>query len=414
MIYILFLFTIFLLFYSVRYRPGMFLAYILFFPKLNNILFSKIGFGDYRYVTILILFPFMIGYLYHKTSFYFLIKRVFKSRITLSYLILTLYVIIYGNYLGTEYEWVYINTFIYPTLFLFFIAGIFMFSPDIQKDFFIGVGVFMLITFFVILTSGNYNPSDSQERLLLYDDTGMGAIFQGRLAGLFVVFSFLLVILQRSFYRRIGFLLLLISGFWLLSVGSRGPLVAVFCTFIFYYIYNREKSKMMQSILLFLLFFIPIIFIFDFSDTLLISRFFDLGDLGIENTKRYYRWILFFEILPDHFLYGLGPGGWGREVMIGDYRYPHNIIIESVSEFGLLGFFTIMIIVLSCFRVSRRVIKNQTSNIYQIFLVCCWVYLFINTMFSGSLMLGNEMFLISSAILIGVSFSINNPKSFTK
>jgi O-antigen ligase len=130
----------------------------------------------------------------------------------------------------------------------------------------------------------------------------------------------------------------------------------------------------------------------------------------LESTTRYYRILLFFQLLPDNPIFGLGPGGWGKHVMIGDYRYPHNIFIELIIEFGLFGVLFLAIMSISTFWALRKILTNKSDTmIGQKILAMVWVYYALNTLTSGSL-LNNTEFHVFSGILMGIMIKMNSKK----
>ena len=131
---------------------------------------------------------------------------------------------------------------------------------------------------------------------------------------------------------------------------------------------------------------------------------------NIEGMTRYYRWQLFFKYYPENFIFGLGPGGWGKYVMFGEYRYPHNIIIEFFLMYGLLGLTSFFLISLTCFNSIIKILRNNEISLNIKSIGLAWVFYFIAAMFSGSFIYGNLSFFIFSGLLVGINLYVDNYK----
>ena len=91
--------------------------------------------------------------------------------------------------------------------------------------------------------------------------------------------------------------------------------------------------------------------------------------------------------------------------MIGDYRFPHNLIIEAIIEFGIIGGVSIVMLGLSGFNTMRKILKNKTSNAYSKILIVVWIYATVNSMFSGNFITSSLPFFVSTGFLVGVNIS---------
>ena len=70
-----------------------------------------------------------------------------------------------------------------------------------------------------------------------------------------------------------------------------------------------------------------------------------------------------------NFIFGLGPGGWGKQIALSDYSFPHNIIIESILEHGIMGAIFIFTVISTGFRQFYKRIGKINSNLYMNILV---------------------------------------------
>lgn len=387
------LFTIFSCLFFCNKRPGFVLAYLLFFQNLNNILFTEVGLESYRYITSIIFLPIII---YKEISFNSVFTKILLLRKTLffrGYFLLVLYMLIFSLILSTSYELLYLQKFLFPGFILCIVGGLIFLNPRIHKDFFNGILFFSLLTvIYLIITKGLGSLSDRT-----FEGETISAITQGRIAGIMFIFSFMYTFnfkLKFRYEKIIGFILIFISIFWLFYTGTRGAALASLFSLIFYYFFTQEKLKKIWRILIILLMLLPFYEYFQFENSLLYNRILDTQN--ITQMIRYQRMEMFLKYLPDYFITGTGPGGWSKKIWGGEFRYPHNIFMEFVIEFGLIGFISFVLTYLGGLKTTILIIKNGSQ--YKSAILLGWIFYAINVMFSGGFVQGNEIFFIYSAI----------------
>ena len=129
---------------------------------------------------------------------------------------------------------------------------------------------------------------------------------------------------------------------------------------------------------------------------------------AIESMSRYGRWQIFFNIFDQSIVKGLGPGGWGKYVMIGAYRYPHNILIEFVIEYGLIGIISFLLIFLGGIRVCVEIMRDLNRNFYTKAIALSWIFYATSSMFSGSFIQGDAVFFAITGIIAGLRVNTSN------
>lgn len=89
-----------------------------------------------------------------------------------------------------------------------------------------------------------------------------------------------------------------------------------------------------------------------------------------------------FRAFSDTNTLGLGSGGYMTYINSTDSRaYPHNILLESMAELGLLGLMlTLSLIVIAIFRYFKY---HRVKNFYSITLFVLFLYSLLNAMTSG-------------------------------
>ena len=388
--------------YGLR-KPGFIMAYLLFFQSLNNLLFSQIGLVQLKFFLPLFFLLFFFVKFFSKKKFVSLINNFFLNKISIGYLILVIYMSMYALFIGGNYEFTFVKMFLFPGLLLFLISSTCFYKVEMYHQLFNGIILFTIVFVVSIIT---FNGLDAlSDRTFSEDVKNISSITQGRLAGLLSILLIILIIYKKTYSKYFIIAALVLSFFWLSITGTRGALVALFGTLFFYFLV--ANNRLLSSKYLFLLssLFIPILFYYGLDQNLLYVRSNELIDLQkIEGMTRIYRWKLFFQYYPENFIFGLGPGGWGKYIMIGEYRYPHNIIIEFLLMYGLVGLISFLFISFSSLSTVIKILRNDIIDFQFKGLVLCWIYYFIAAMFSGSFIYGNFSFFVFSGLLVSINY----------
>jgi O-antigen ligase len=215
---------------------------------------------------------------------------------------------------------------------------------------------------------------------------GLSAIEISRFAAIPIIFSTLFLIINKNSKLLIKIFLLLIILFCLfqmLQSGTRGPVLGLLISFLIYLLYSdinkRSKSFIIAGFSLFIITFYLLVG----QDSLLIDRALLLTEENaIESQNRYFRIVTFFELFPDHFLLGIGPGNWPDYVI--DDQYPHNIFLEVIIELGLLGLILIAGLLLTCYRYLSDILTFISSDALSIGVVLLWFAMFFSFSLSGT------------------------------
>lgn len=405
MIYLFALFLFTFIGYAVYRMPGAALMYVLLYQTFNKLVFEELGLGSLRHLFILgIVFTVSVLH-YRKISFKANVTVLFKSGITKAYSVLFLTIFGYTIYFNTSYEYNYIFDLIYPNINLLLFAALLFFHVKMFNQSAIGMIVYSAFTLIAINLFKDFASIGFIERSEINASSGIGPLTQGKMAGIMALASILFFIETKSKKRWIYLIPVLISCYWMVNIGSRGAVLFLFLALSVYLLFSIRTVRSVFQIVVFALVLMPIIFFtdFDFSTTTLGVRSAELvEDGGLESTKRFYRILLFFRLLPDNIFIGLGPGGWGKYVMLGEYRYPHNIIIEAIIEFGIFGVLFLVLLVVSVLTIIRKSMRMPGFEFIGIrILAICWIYFALNTLTSGSL-LNNSEFHVFNGLLIGM------------
>jgi O-antigen ligase len=184
--------------------------------------------------------------------------------------------------------------------------------------------------------------------------------------------TFLIVMFSgfgRNWLKYIGLIAFPILFLALLSTGSRAAFIAFIISFIF--IVSIYKNLLKVSGVVLVLLFISIIIIKiaipDVSKNIPVDRWWKLShQIGEGNfkTTRTPAWEFCIRHSWDkHILLGHGPGSFAFDFKKIDMPvWPHNILLESLYESGLVGFIAMFIFIIICIKILIVYI-NKTNNI---------------------------------------------------
>lgn len=192
----------------------------------------------------------------------------------------------------------------------------------------------------------------------------------------FVGAAFILLLFS-TLSQKYKTLLLSILLFGLLYSGARGPLVFIFFLLTYYFIRNYKNNNLIK--IYFFIFFVITVFFFFFInfsnkrilELLTINDFIKSGGVVVRITL----WDIAIKMFLDNYIFGAGLGGFETNfysTLGAQLHYPHNIILEVLSELGIIGFILFCIVfVLTLFKL-----KNYSIKIFILFLFSFYLALF--------------------------------------
>lgn len=281
-------------------------------------------------------------------------------------------------------------------------------QKDLIKWIPIGVIVYGLALYLILFTTTDIFNITSYARRNVRDDIGLSPIALSRFSGLLIIST--VIMMLDDYYKKYRYLFIpiLFIGVVFLVLGmSRGPLIAIMVSLLFYIIFQPVNivAKARNLFYLFIpiiLFFGILIFVFNFGAAeVYISRIEGLENF--EDMRRFRRIELALSFIfnsnninLETLIFGLGPGGFANEFNLG---YAHNFFIESVMEYGLLGLISFFILLITGTYISIRIIVSDGPRMYTV-LPLMWVFLFVCFMFSGDLIARRNLYFMSY-LLVG-------------
>ncbi|RKD98091.1 O-antigen ligase family protein [Halopiger aswanensis] len=240
---------------------------------------------------------------------------------------------------------------------------------------------------------------------------GSNHILPGRLVGIGGLVAVYLLSQTQRRYKRILLLIIFFTKISaLLIAGSRGPLVALIGAIGFWLVVLSQESMFMKlRIGQTLRDFIKTGFVAGIGTGLMLLQFpnliekipgirrsielLKLEGIGFSLQRRLQLWSYAYDMWKESPIIGHGVGGFYAE----HNAYPHNIILEILVEFGIIGLCLVTIFVLICLGrlyVSRKAISPTKKS----FIISFPVYCFLAASFSLDIA-GNRIFFMSVSLM---------------
>lgn len=230
----------------------------------------------------------------------------------------------------------------------------------------------------------------------ILSETKFNTITLSRIIGIIVLGTFFQFIIAKKFVLKIlSILIVLVSVYYVFILGTRGVFVSIVFSLAVYFAVQIKESNTRKYFILVLVSIIVVSVAFNLEQFSLFQR---LG--SVTNFKGQSRFILWYysirEFLSNPFI-PLGPGGF-----MSIYKtYPHNFFLELLVDYGFITLIVIPYFVIYGIRKSIQIIKNDNISIAIKIVPVLWLYYFMNTMFSGDILV-NEVWFRISFLLIAV------------
>lgn len=205
------------------------------------------------------------------------------------------------------------------------------------------------------------------------------AIWFSRFVG-FLVLANIIVIYRERKIASLDVIILLLAAYLMIRSGSRGPILSILLVVIFMMFPKMKTRYKLFSLLVVLILYEAFV---AYSSRNI------LGDEDYSGIARIEMYNKVFDIKSIS-LKGTGIGGFSQFMNGVDVlSYPHNIILETYVEIGLIGISLFMLLLIALF---RKMDLNSVS-----FMFC--LYFFFNALVSGDIN-GNNYFFIFAALIL--------------
>ena len=185
------------------------------------------------------------------------------------------------------------------------------------------------------------------------------------LAVLMLIFFRDLFVLRRK-SNLIYIVLCFISIF---LTGSRTSLLAaVVSIFSVLYVYSTQKAQMLKYAFVSCFTVIILFVVLNALEIGGISRYLDIFSLEkmLANTRIYTWGILFTEVIPDNWLWGIGLGNINSEIILGYVPDGDNMYVDVLTQLGIIGLIVLLCLLFS--RFSQLFRLNKTYAQYRLYL----------------------------------------------
>ncbi len=221
-----------------------------------------------------------------------------------------------------------------------------------------------------------------------YSIVGINPIWYARGLGLTIILLFALTDeLKRPALHVVKWLLLLLLFYLTVAAASRGPLLATVITVSIYLYWIPGRRIRPVRILPVALFLLLIVFAYCAGPKPEITGRLTVLSESYRDVSTLYRIQAVFtaaELFLDKPLLGVGTGGFSA---FSPLEYPHNIIMETASEYGLIGIgfmvTVIALVVSQCRKLgSKLASRPRELSIFRCFMLMI-VFSSINAQVSG-------------------------------
>lgn len=232
-------------------------------------------------------------------------------------------------------------------------------------------------------------------------------IFGGKCAFVILILTALFLFEKNNKYKYIFAFGAVFYFFALLLSGTRAYYISVFCTFIlmilFYIIKNKKAVKIL---VLFVLLSILAVAVYKFNPVMheRINKTSITKDVSLVYRIDMYKHGLNL-LLKEHRIFGFYPAmSATQDGNIHKLPHFHNIYLQIILDFGLVGFILFLAIFFLIFK-RLFVLYNQTQSVYYLMLIFAWIAVLISENFDSLLrypFFTGQCFWITGLMLGGV------------
>lgn len=402
--FLLVLLVICLLYFAHKQKVGYFVCFSLLFFRIATTLFYSSSTSLYTLNSLFLGISYVVVLIWQFNYFNRdVIIRYYNSPVVISMVIVSLLMIVY-NYIGPYYakhsdfireqQLSYlINVFIPFILLPFFVSDSFTRNDIIPAILF--WGIFYVV---VALTCFDFKMVILRERELLKDtsDNLIGSIMLSKYMAIVAIVAFLRGIAsekeksgQQVFYYTLAALFLL----FVVIAGQRGTLFGIGIALFVLLLRDEWRNHSIAIIGTTIAISLIVITFVDLNQFELFQRLSEFQN--IKHFNRYYDYFNTWDIFKENdFFWGLGTKGYFFRI---GRIYPHNIILEHISDYGLLGLICILTLLCCCAKYAVKLIR-YSNNYVDLSLACIWIIICFSAMVSDSI-LGHRLFYLFSGLL---------------
>lgn len=257
-------------------------------------------------------------------------------------------------------------------------------------------GLFLFVAFMLLMGFSSINMSD---RMTIIKETGMDSISLSRFAAATLLGSLICFMRPAERILKISYLVILVlAAFMLLLASQRGTIIGCAAAAVLalgFILIRRDRTKEFIGISVAIAAIVWILLTsFNFE---IMNRFQDLE--RFQQSERYAdygkAWRAFKE---NGFFTGLGSMGY-MEYTHGFRQYPHNMALELMSEYGIVGLIYALVNIIYGGWMSYKILIRAKETNVEMAIPIIWCALLASVMVSGSFVT-NAIFYLMSGMLI--------------
>ena len=371
--------------------------YILF-----NFFFIMASRSFFVYFLILLIILYIISKKQLKINYFFSVFLIFSIIVLLNVIILGYY----GNYATFKIKYFLINT-VFPCIFVMFLAN--KENLHTAKLYIMSYSIITLVFSSIGYISG-----------IGLNEIGLLAILGGdkivtsfALGSVFIIFFFQVKKRNHVFNNIIIIAFIGLIGFLMMIAGARGPVVSLILTITIFLI--RIKNLKHKTIIIISLLLLGSITYTDYFEEFseknigvgrieqFIIRSEGQTNIDEESSGRINIYKETVKEFEDNIFLGKGIG---KNEMVG--WYPHNSILEILSQVGILGFIPFLLLILMWIYhfIKTDVGYNDKFNVYKYL----FLYTFFESLFSGSIFMNVTFWVL--LIINGIIFKFQETGNY--
>ena len=273
-----------------------------------------------------------------------------------------------------------------------------LFAPDLEtresmiSSSILWGGLYLLLSFIFM----DFSTDIISDRTLFIEESDglIGSIMLSKYMAIIAIVSVIKLIASETRNKSSYVVISIFFILMILVAGQRGTLIG-FVIAISCLIYRDEWRSNGIYIIISIVLLIAILTIYiNFEKFEVINRFSEFSNF--KKFNRYYDYFNVWNIFKDNdYFWGLGTNGYFFKV---GRIYPHNIILEHISDYGLLGLMSIVILIVYCIRYSLLLIR-YSGYVSDLTISCSWIVLCCSAMVSDSI-IGHRLFYLFSGLLV--------------
>jgi O-antigen ligase len=286
---------------------------------------------------------------------------------------------------------------------------------DMKVVLLITLTICIMVSIFTIMAPRTFivTGGEGWERAGFLERGPLGAAIIAAIGAL-IAFCFAIMPHRSPILRILSTVLMPVLLIGIVVTGSRGPLVGLTISILAALVIYRRYLLRAWPLIVFMVVIAATSFVFVNLAAEKTVRFTQLfyGTHEIEPvlSSRTVRWAWTLEHVDENPVFGSGTGAWASDNGYGDTReYPHNIILESLYEEGLVGATVLSLFIFLIFKRWRQASKlislgEVDTEAFQIIHVVGLLFLltFLEAMKSGDIE-GNRFMFFFAGLVVAVS-----------